>query len=235
MRIWEGLRAGLMMTAPIGLLLVVTAGLLPDGTWLWGRALWFIGVYGAICVGSNVALAVVRPAQFRVRQQGVVARQGRRQPLMDAVGTSILAAYGFAWIAFIPLDVFRLHLLPAPGPLASAIGGVCVVVGALLTPLAVWQNEFATPHLDDQADLRQRVIDTGIYGVIRHPIYAGTLLLFGGLPVWLGSWAGFIGAGVLLPATIGRILMEEGQLRASLPAYADYARRVRSRLIPYVL
>jgi protein-S-isoprenylcysteine O-methyltransferase Ste14 len=235
MRIGEGLRAGVMMVAPIAALLVMPAGLLPDGTWLWSRALWFVGVYGAICVGSNMALAVMRPAQFRVRQQGVVAGKGRKQPLIDAVGSSILVAYALAWVGFIPLDVFRLHLLPAPGPLASAIAGVCVVVGAALTPLAVWQNEFATPHLDDQADRGQRVVDTGIYGVIRHPIYAGNLLLFGGMAVWLGSWAAFAGVGVYLLATVGRIIIEEGQLRASLPGYVDYARRVRSRLIPFVL
>jgi len=235
MRIGEGLRAGVMMVAPIAALLLLPAGLLPGGTWLWGRALSFLGVYGAICVGSNAALAVMRPAHLRVRQQGVVARKDQKQPLIDAVGAAIMVAYALAWVAFMPLDVFQLHLLPAPGPVATAIAGVCAVVGAALTPLAVWQNEFATPNVQDQSDRGQRVIDTGIYGVIRHPIYAGNLLLFGGMAVWLGSWTAFAGVAVLLLATVGRIIIEEGQLRASLPGYADYARRVRGRLIPFVL
>jgi protein-S-isoprenylcysteine O-methyltransferase Ste14 len=79
------------------------------------------------------------------------------------------------------------------------------------------------------------VIDTGVYAVIRHPLYAANLLLFGGLALWLGSWAAFAGLAVLLVATIGRIAIEEAHLRASLPGYADYARRVRGRLVPGLL
>jgi len=195
----------------------------------------FVGLYGAILLASNVALAVYRPRSFKVRQQGVVAARDRKQPLIDAVGSALFVAYYLGWLLFIPLDVFFLRLLPAPGAAVSAVGGLCALAGATLTHLAVWENEFATPNVQDQTGRGQRVIDTGVYGVIRHPIYAANLLLYGGAALWLGSYAAFIGLALLLAGTVFRITIEEGHLRANLPGYADYARRVRGRIIPFVL
>ncbi|MDR3472174.1 MAG: isoprenylcysteine carboxylmethyltransferase family protein [Devosia sp.] len=235
MGIVDGLRAGLATTLPMAALLLVPAGLVPGGTWVWPAGLAFIAVTGAISIGGNIALAVHKPANFKVRRQGVIAKREKRQPLADAVGAAVLIAFGAAWLVFVPCDVFRLHLLGRPTLWVSALGAVCVVVGAALTPLAVWENEFATPNVQDQTGASQRVIDTGVYALVRHPIYAGNLLLFGGAALWLGSYAAFLSMGVLLVATIGRIVVEEAHLGANLPGYAEYSRRVRSRLIPWVI
>lgn len=235
MRAIEGLRAGLKAALPMAALLLIPAGLAPGGTWAWPQGLWFVGVYGTATVLGHVALAVQRPVNFKVRQESVVAGKDRKQPLIDAVGAALLVAYAVAWLAFIPLDVFVLHLLPRPSPAVSAVGGALAALGALIGALAVWQNEFATPNVQDQAGRGQRVIDTGVYGLIRHPIYAGNLWLFGGAALWLGSYAAAAGLVVLLIATVGRIMIEEAHLRANLPGYEDYARRVRGRLIPFVL
>lgn len=232
--IFDGLRAGLAAVLPIAALLLIPA-VVSSGAWLWPRGLWFVGVYGAISLVGSVTIAIFRPANFRVRQQSVVAARERKQPLIDAVGSAVLIAYSFAWLVFIPLDVFQLHLLPRPGTVVSAIGGACVLLGALLNNIAIWQNPFATPNVQDQTAQGQRVIDTGVYGVIRHPIYASNLLLFGGAALWLGSYAAFIGIAVLVVATAGRIAIEESHLRANLPGYVEYMKRVRSRLIPFVL
>jgi protein-S-isoprenylcysteine O-methyltransferase Ste14 len=231
----DGLLAGLRSAALMAIPLLIPAGLVPGGTWLWLHGIAFVVVYGAMAVAANAALARFRPAHFRVRQQGVVASKDKRQPLADAIGAAVLVCFGAAWLAFIPIDVFRLHLLPAPPPVVSIAGGVCVVVGAALSPLAVWENRFATPNVQDQSAQAQRVVDTGVYRLIRHPIYAGNLLLFGGATLWLGSYAAFAGVGVLLVATVGRIVIEEAHLRAKVPGYDDYARRVRARLVPFVI
>ena len=221
--------------AMAAILLLVPAGLLPGGTWLWPRGIAFVAVSGAIQLAGNSALAIWRPAHLRVRQQSVVAPKDRRQPWIDAVGSAALLVFAAAWLAFVPLDVFRLRLLPPPGPLAASVGGLAAIVGAALTPLAVWENRFATPNVQDQTGQSQRVIDTGVYSVIRHPIYAGNLLLFSGATLWLGSYAALGGVSVLLVATVGRIVIEEAHLRANLPGYADYERRVRPRLIPFLI
>jgi protein-S-isoprenylcysteine O-methyltransferase Ste14 len=230
-------RGSLVGLAAFAALLLIPAGFTPGGTWLWPRGLALIAAYGAVVLTGNVALAVWRPQHQKVREQSVVAPRGRGQPRIDAVGAVALVCFAAAWLAFVPLDVFSLHLLtPPPGPLVSAIGAVAVIVGAALQPLAVWENRFATPNVQDQTSDGQHVIDTGVYGLIRHPIYLGNLLVVGGAALWLGSYpAALIGVGVVLIFTIGRIAVEERELRARLTAYDDYARRVRARLIPFVI
>ena len=231
----DGLSAGLRDVLTVAVLLLIPAGLVPGGTWVWSHGLWWVGVYGVIALAGNVVIASFRPEHFAVRQQSVVAKKERKQPLADAVGSAALLGFGAAWLIFIPVDVFHLRLLPQPPTAVSFVGGACGVLGALLAPLAVWENRFATPNVQDQSGQGQRVIDTGVYQLIRHPIYAGNLLISGGMALWLGSYAALIGVGVLLVATVGRIVIEEAHLRANLPGYSDYARRVRGRLIPFLL
>lgn len=220
----------------IAVLLLTPAGLVRGGTWLWVRGLTFVAALGVISGAGNLALAIWRPQHFRVRQQSVVASRDKRQPLLDAIGAAGLLGFGAAWTIFIPIDVFHLHLLPAPALWVSSLGALAAAVGAALTPLAVWENRFATPNVQDQSGQGQQIVDTGVYSLIRHPIYLGNLLLTGGEALWLGSYAAaLIGVGVLLIATVGRIAIEERQLRAQFPEYAAYARRVRARLLPFLV
>jgi protein-S-isoprenylcysteine O-methyltransferase Ste14 len=166
----------------------------------------------------------------------VVAAKDRGQPTADAIGSAILVGFGVAWMAFIPLDVFRLHVLPRPAAWLAWTGGAAALVGWAVTWLAVWENRFATPNVQDQTARGQQVVETGVYALVRHPIYLGYFLMTGGQALWLGSTAAaLIGAGVYLAATLARIAIEERDLRARLPAYEAYARRVRGRLIPFVL
>jgi len=227
--------AGLAASLPLAALLLVPAGLTPGGTWVWPRGLWFVGVFSGATLAANLALAIFRPANLETRQQAVVAAGDRKQPLIDAVGSAVLIAYWLAWLAFIPVDVFHFHLAPRPPVPLALLGAGCALLGLLVSQLAVWENVFATPNVQDQSGRGQTVIDSGVYSLIRHPIYAGNLLLYSGMPLWLGSTAAFIGVGVILAATIGRIAVEEHHLRTRLPGYADYAKRVRGRLIPYLL
>lgn len=231
----DGLRATLPAVLLMAVLLLIPAAWLLGGAWIWPRGLTFVCVYGAIFLAGNLALAGFRPAHLSVRRQGVVARPERKQPRIDAVGSAALSGFALAWLVFVPVDVLYLRLLPAPAHGISWAGGVCVVIGAALTPMAVWENRFAAPNVQDQTAQGQRIVDTGVYSLIRHPIYAGNLLLFGGAALWLGSYAAFAGLGVLLAATVGRILVEEAYLRANVAGYLDYAERVRSRLIPFIL
>jgi protein-S-isoprenylcysteine O-methyltransferase Ste14 len=206
------------------------------GVWVWPNGLAFVTIQGGLQLAANLALAVWRPNHFRVRQQSVVATKGRRQPRVDAIGSAILVAFAVAWMAFIPVDVFRVHLMPSPAPWLAWSGGAAVILGIALVTLAVWENRFATPNVQDQTAGGQQVVTTGVYGFVRHPIYLGYFLQIGGQALWLGSIAAaLIGAGVYLAATLGRIAIEERDLRARLPAYDAYASRVRGRLIPFVL
>jgi protein-S-isoprenylcysteine O-methyltransferase Ste14 len=233
MRWWNGAFQGFAAHLPVAALVLIPAGLMPGGTWLWLHGLAFAVAYVATYAIAGGLLAAFRPASLKVRRQKLVSEPQKKQPAIDAVGSVFLVVYWLAWLVFIPLDVVRLHLLPAPSPAVQAIGGVALLAGLILPQLAIWQNEFAAPNV--QAQTGQRVVDTGVYSLVRHPIYAGHLLLYGGAALWLGSTAAFAGVSVMLVMTVGRILIEERYLLANLPGYAAYAARVRARLIPFLV
>ncbi len=233
MLVLKALRRALASVAVMAALILIPAGLLPGGAWVWPQALWLIAILAAVAIAANVALAVWRPASFEVRTQGPVAAKEKKQPLIDAVSLVGYLLFLAAWAVFIPLDVFLLHIFPPPPPQAAAVGLVLAAVGPMISYLAVWQNQFAAGTIHEQAG--QQVVDTGIYGLIRHPLYAGNLLMFAGTALWLGSLAALLATSAHLAATLWRIGLEEGYLRANLPSYADYARRVRARLIPFVI
>ena len=92
------------------------------------------------------------------------------------------------------------------------------------------QNGFAAATVKVESE--QRVISTGLYAVVRHPMYAFAVLLFLATPLALGSWWGLVPAALLLATLVWRLLDEERYLAGNLPGYIDYQRRVRTRLIP---
>jgi len=80
----------------------------------------------------------------------------------------------------------------------------------------------------------QKVVDTGLYGIVRHPMYMATLLLFLMMPLILGSWYALIPFAFYPPIIIVRLLSEEKLLNRELPGYEDYKKKVKYRLIPFV-
>ena len=85
-----------------------------------------------------------------------------------------------------------------------------------------------------QEERHQTVIATGVYGAVRHPMYAGAVLLLVGMPLWLESYAAALLASVPIGTLALRILVEEQFLRRALKGYAAYTERVRYRLIPFL-
>lgn len=107
----------------------------------------------------------------------------------------------------------------------------------LSTLFTLWvfrENSFAAPVVKLQAERAQRVISTGPYAHVRHPMYSGMMLFFAGVPLLLGSWWGLAMTPLFLALFAVRIRIEERTLREGLPDYADYAARVRYRLLPGV-
>jgi protein-S-isoprenylcysteine O-methyltransferase Ste14 len=144
----------------------------------------------------------------------------------------LLLFYGL--IVFIPLDVFRFQLMAKPGVLVSSSGMLLFLVGWWIVFLALRENTFAAPVVKLQEEREQKVIDTGVYGVVRHPMYAGGILFIVGIPLWLESYAGALLALVPMGSMVVRILVEESFLLRNLKGYEDYMKRVRYRLIPFL-
>ncbi len=231
-----GFFLGLLSGASYGAIVLVAAGLAPGGTWLWMRGLYFVAGVALVSATGSAWLAATNPAALKVRMQSIYQGRARKQPLMDRLATTILAISWLAWLVFMPLDVMWLKLLPPLPEWFGPVGGMLAVIGVAIMFAAAGENEFAAPTVLDQSETGQRVIDTGPYGLVRHPMYAGGLLMIPGVALALGSlagvFAGVVGMALFLPI---RIAVEESFLKKALPGYPDYARRVRARLIPFLL
>ena len=158
----------------------------------------------------------------------------KEQPLADKIVLGFLIISFYGMIAFIPMDVFRFHLLGAPGALVSSLGLFFFLCGWLIVFLALRENAFAAPVVKLQEEREQKVIDTGVYGVVRHPMYAGGILFIVGIPLWLSSYAGALLAVVPIGTLVLRISIEERFLRRQLRGYEAYMKKVRYRLIPFL-
>jgi protein-S-isoprenylcysteine O-methyltransferase Ste14 len=116
----------------------------------------------------------------------------------------------------------------------SLVGLLLFIAGWWITSLAFKENAFAAPVVKYQQERGQHVVDTGVYAVVRHPMYAGGVLLFVGMPLWLGSYAAAILGSLSIALLALRIMVEERFLRRTLAGYEDYAARVRYRLVPFL-
>jgi len=120
-----------------------------------------------------------------------------------------------------------------PVPLAVVLAGdAAVLAGYGLVFWVMKTNTFAGSTI--QVEAEHRVIDTGAYAVVRHPMYSGLPPLLVGMALWLGSYAAAIAALVPIVLVAVRILFEERFLRRELAGYTEYTKRTRFRLIPFV-
>jgi protein-S-isoprenylcysteine O-methyltransferase Ste14 len=205
--------------------------LVPAWTVRWWRAWVFLGVV-------LVCTAVTMVAVFRDRQELFNERLKppfqADQPLADKIILLLFLASYFGLVMFIPLDVFRWHLMGTPGGGVAALGLALFVAGWWILSLAFKENPFAIVAVRHQEERHQTVVDTGVYGVVRHPLYAGGILMIVGMPLWLDSWAGAWLAVVPAGLLALRCWLEEEFLKRELKGYAAYMEKVRYRLAPYV-
>jgi protein-S-isoprenylcysteine O-methyltransferase Ste14 len=204
---------------------------LPAGTLDWWRAWVFLGVVLVLAVMSTVSLFRANPELLEERFKPPIQKG---QPLADKILVMLVIAEFVGLIAFIPLDVFRFHLMARPGALVSSFGLVLFVAGWWIMTLAMRENAFAAPVVRHQEERHQRVIDSGVYGVVRHPMYAGAIPMLAGMALWLESYAAAMLVSIAIVTLVLRILVEEQFLRRNLAGYDAYTERVRYRLVPYL-
>jgi protein-S-isoprenylcysteine O-methyltransferase Ste14 len=204
---------------------------LPAGTLYWWRAWAFLGVVFVSTMATMLAVFANNKGLLDERFKSPIQKG---QPLEDKILLMMFIATFLGLIVFISLDVFRLHLLEKPGPIVSSLGLVLFVAGWWIISLSFRDNAFAAPVVKHQKERHQTVIDTGVYGVVRHPMYAGAVLLLIGMPLWLESYAAASLASVPIAILALRIHIEEEFLRRELEGYDVYTKRVRYRLIPFL-
>jgi protein-S-isoprenylcysteine O-methyltransferase Ste14 len=142
-----------------------------------------------------------------------------------------LVSMGFVGLILLPAIDHRFGWshLSIPAVLA---GNALVLLGWLGIFFVFRENSFASATIESAED--QRVVSTGLYAWVRHPMYATLLLMLLGIPVALGSWWGVLVVIAIVPALIWRLTDEERFLVNHLPDYSEYQRRVRYRLLPRV-
>jgi protein-S-isoprenylcysteine O-methyltransferase Ste14 len=201
------------------------------GTLDWWRAWIVVGMIAAGTVLTMLLVFRTRPDLLEERMRGMVQKG---QPMVDRlIVLPFMVVYGLS-IAFIGLDVFNLHLLPKPSVVISSLGLVLIVAGWWIIGLVFRENSFAAPVIKHQTEREHKVVDTGVYSVVRHPMYAGIFIFNVGIALWLESYAGAIAAIVPMAILAVRILFEEKFLREKLAGYPAYLEKVRYRLIPFV-
>jgi protein-S-isoprenylcysteine O-methyltransferase Ste14 len=178
-------------------------------------------------LGSGAWLAKTDPALLAERMRPMM-QDG--QPAADKKFMLVFGFVALVWFIVIGLD-HRYKASDVPVAL-QALGLLLLVASTGYIMWVMHENSFAAPVVKVQAGRGHRVIDTGPYAHVRHPMYSGTVLFFVGAPLLLGSWWGVVMAPLFVGLFAIRAGIEERALLAGLPRYADYAARVRYRLVP---
>lgn len=215
------------LSSVLGLMFFAAALFVSAGTVHYWQAWVFIAVFSVATLVPSLILAKTDPAALRRRMQVGPTKETRPAQRFIISVTWVLV---IALLVISGLD-HRFGWSSVPVWLV-VVGDVLVVLGLLLSQLVVFQNSYAASTV--RVEQGQQLASTGLYAVVRHPMYTFALILLLGIPLALGSYWGLT---VLVPAVavlVARILDEEKMLVEQLPGYRQYTAQVRHRLIPKV-
>ncbi len=201
------------------------------GDWRWIEGWLFSIIFVLMSSSTLIYLYFYDPDLLRERFGSPIQPA---QKSWDKVLLSLFFVDFLAWFAIMPLDAKRFAWSPAFPLWLRATGTVLLILSIVMIFEALRENTFAAPVVKMQKERGQKVVSTGMYGVVRHPMYAGALLLFVAGPLLLGSVWGLIVGLVLIVTIAVRSIGEEAMLKQELEGYRDYMKRVKWRMIPFV-
>ena len=195
----------------------------------WSFDFWQAWVYSIIFFASAALITIyLWKKDPKLLERRVEAGPGAEKETTQKI-IQVFASISFPALLIIPSFDHRYGWSNIPLYIVIA-GDFLVALGFFLIFLVLRENTFAAATIEVSAD--QKVITTGPYSIIRHPMYSGALVMLLGTPLALGSWWGLL---TLIPFTlilIWRLLDEEKFLSKNLPGYNEYCQKVRYRLIP---
>jgi protein-S-isoprenylcysteine O-methyltransferase Ste14 len=216
-RAWLGLG---FLTVVMGLLLFV-----PAGTVRYWQGWVYLAVFVGACFLTTIYLIKNDPALLKRRLSGgPTAEKEKAQKII-----MLFASLGFIALLVVPALDYRFGWSAVPLYVVIA-GDLLVATGFYFIFLVYKENPFSSATVEIAED--QKVISTGPYAIVRHPMYASGLLYLLGTPLALGSYWGLLAFAAMVPFLIWRLFEEEKFLARNLPGYSEYQKRVRSRLIP---
>jgi protein-S-isoprenylcysteine O-methyltransferase Ste14 len=211
------------------LLFLVMAALLfiPAWTLDYWQAWAFLAVYFAWSLAITLYLMKNDPDLLARRMSGgpTAEKQTAQKIIMS------FTSLGFIGLIVVPAFDHRFAWSHMP-PFAALAGDLLVALGWLAIFFVFRENTFTSATIELAPD--QKVISTGPYALVRHPMYAGALVMLLGIPIALGSWWGVLVLALIMPAVIWRLFDEEKFLARNLLGYVEYQNKVRYRLIPHV-
>ena len=207
-----------------GLLIVGLLLFLPAGTFVWRQAWLLLGILFVPMFIAGLIMMKRAPDLLRKRLDAKEEEKEQKTVIVLS-GLMFLAAFIVAGLNF----RFRWIVLPVWVSWAAA---VLFLLAYVLYAEVLRENIWLSRTVEVQEN--QKVVDTGLYGIVRHPMYMTTLLLFLSMPLVLGSVISFVIMLLYIPIIAKRIRNEEQVLEGGLEGYAEYKKRIRYKVIPFV-
>ncbi len=207
-----------------GVLLLGCLLFLPAGTLNYPQGKLLMGILFVPMFLAGLVMLKKNPELLKKRLNAKEKESEQRQVILFS-GLMFLAVFISAGLSF------RFQFLMLPWAI-SIIGAIVFLASYALYAEVLRENTYLSRTIEVQED--QRVIGTGLYGIVRHPMYMATVFLFLAMPLVLGSLVSFAIMLLYLPIIVKRIRNEEEVLSVGLPGYREYMEKVRYRLIPFV-
>lgn len=208
----------------IGLVLVALIIFIPAGTLDYPKGWLFMALLFVPIIIMGIVLYLYSPSLLAKRLQNK-EKEKAQQGFVKLSGLIIMTAfiisgldYRFGW-SNVPMVI-------------TVIGAVLMEVGYLIFAIVMKQNEYLSRIVEVQQG--QKVVDTGLYSIVRHPMYMGAIIMFVPMPLVLGSYFGFLVFLVYPLCFVQRIKNEEMVLEKGLKGYSEYKKKVKYRLIPKI-
>ncbi|TFH45027.1 isoprenylcysteine carboxylmethyltransferase family protein [Streptococcus equinus] len=208
----------------LGFLLVATLLFLPAGTLCYWNAWLLLAILFIPMFIAGLVMMIFSPELLKKRLNAKESEKEQRQVIKFSA-LMFIAAFLSAGFSF------RFHWLRL-SPSISYIAAVIFLIAYCMYAEVLRENAYLARTIEVQEG--QKVIDTGLYGVIRHPMYTATILLFLSMGLVLGSLLSFIILLCYLPLIIKRIRNEEAVLEKDLEGYLAYEKKVQYRLFPFI-
>jgi protein-S-isoprenylcysteine O-methyltransferase Ste14 len=211
-----------VLTVVMGLLLFI-----PAGTIHYWQAWVYLLIFMGASLLTTLYLMKKDPALLNRRMRGGPTAEKRRTQKLIMLCTSI------CFIALLVVPALDHRFRWSAMPLSCVIvGDVLVGIGFYFIFIVYKENTFTSATIEVAEG--QKVISTGPYAIVRHPMYASALLYLVGTPLALGSFWDLLALSAMIPFLIWRLYDEESFLAVNLPGYTEYQKKVRHRLIPFI-
>ncbi len=205
--------------------------LLLAGSWQWVEG-WIFSLWLAAMILSNMIYMYLRdPALLAERSKKPGSDNQKKWDKYLLTGAYLMMV---VWVVILPLDAQRFRWSPAFAVWLKVLGGIMLVPALYLLLRPTIENTYLSTMVRIQGERKQRVISTGVYSFVRHPLYLGCVLMLSGAARLVGSLCGLAIALLAVFVLVGRIIGEEKMLINELEGYEEYRHKVKYRLIPFV-